>query len=144
MKKIEAIICPFKLDEVKEALVERGVGGMTISEVSGRSADDASVTMSYRGTEYVRAFQPKIKIEVVLADEQVAAALAIITDAAQTSTLGAGHIFVSPVEEVIRIRTGERGLSALHETRAFAAAAAEASHRYPAFVAEPASAARAH
>jgi nitrogen regulatory protein P-II 1 len=144
MKKIEAIISPFKLDQVKHALVESGVGGMTISEVNGCSADDASATMSYRGTEYVRAFQPKIKIDVVLTDGQVAAALAIITDAAQTNDRGAGHIFVSPVEEVIRIRTGERGVSALNGPKAVVATHPDTSHRHPVFVGDPPGTAQVH
>jgi nitrogen regulatory protein P-II 1 len=144
MKKIEAIISPFNLDQVKHALVESGVGGMTVSEVSGCSAHDAPVTMSYRGIEYVRDFQPKIKIDIVLTDEQAAAALAIITDAARVAGHGAGHIFVSPVEEVIRIRTGERGVRALNGPRALVAPHPETSHRYPIFVDQASGAVRAH
>ena len=144
MKKIEAIISPFKLDKVKHALVESGVGGMTVAEVNGCSADDASVTLSYRGTEYVRPFQPRIKIDVVLADDQVAAALAIITDAADTGARGAGRIFVTPVEEVIRIRTGERGVSALNGPKPVIGTRRDGPHRYPVYVDESAGGARSH
>ncbi len=112
MKKVEAIIKPFKLDEVKEALGEVGVRGMTVTEVKGfgRTGGKREV---YRGSAYVVDFVPKVKIEAVIADELVPAALEAIETAARTGRIGDGKIFVSPVEESIRIRTGERGEDAV-------------------------------
>jgi len=112
MKKVEAIIKPFKLDEVKEALGEVGVRGMTVTEVKGfgRTGGKREV---YRGSAYVVDFVPKVKIEAVIADEFVPAAIEAIENAARTGRIGDGKIFVSPVEESIRIRTGERGEDAV-------------------------------
>jgi nitrogen regulatory protein P-II 1 len=112
MKKIEAIIKPFKLDEVKEALQEVGLQGITVIEAKGFGRQKGHTEL-YRGAEYVVDFLPKVKIEVVLADENVAAAVEAIRNAAQTGRIGDGKIFVSSVEEVIRIRTGETGVDAI-------------------------------
>ncbi|MEN3034493.1 MAG: P-II family nitrogen regulator [Aquificaceae bacterium] len=112
MKKIEAIIKPFKLDEVKDALVEAGVGGMTVTEVKGFGQQKGH-TEIYRGTEYVIDFLPKIKIEVVVRDEDVQKVIDTIVKSAQTGRVGDGKIFVIPVEEVVRIRTNERGEQAI-------------------------------
>ncbi len=112
MKKIEAIIKPFKLDEVKEALQELGVQGMTVLEAKGYGRQKGHTEL-YRGAEYVVDFLPKIKIEVVLADDQVAAALDAITNAARTGRIGDGKIFVSEIIDVLRIRTGETGAQAI-------------------------------
>ena len=112
MKKIEAIIKPFKLEEVKAALAELGIQGLTVSEVKGFGRQKGH-TEIYRGSEYAVDFLPKIKIEVVLADAQVAAVLEAIVKAAKTGKIGDGKIFVSPVESVIRIRTGETGEQAV-------------------------------
>jgi nitrogen regulatory protein P-II 1 len=112
MKKVEAIIKPFKLDEVKDALVEIGVGGMTVTEVRGFGQQKGH-TEIYRGTEYVIDFLPKVKIEVVVKDEDVEKVIETIMKAAQTGRVGDGKIFVIPVEEVVRIRTGERGEQAI-------------------------------
>jgi len=112
MKKVEAIIKPFKLDEVKDALVEIGIGGMTVTEVRGFGQQKGH-TEIYRGTEYVIEFLPKVKIEVVVKDEDVEKVIEIIMKAAQTGRVGDGKIFVIPVEEVVRIRTGERGEQAI-------------------------------
>jgi nitrogen regulatory protein P-II 1 len=112
MKKLEAIIKPFKLDEVKEALADVGVLGLTVTEVKGFGRQKGHTEL-YRGAEYVVDFLPKVKIEVVLADEMVAKALEAIERAAKTGRIGDGKIFVSTVEEVVRIRTGERGEQAL-------------------------------
>ncbi len=112
MKKIEAIIKPFKLDEVKDALVEIGIGGMTVTEVRGFGQQKGH-TEIYRGTEYVIDFLPKIKIEVIVKDEDVEKVVETIIKAAQTGRVGDGKIFVIPVEDVIRIRTGERGEQAV-------------------------------
>ena len=108
MKKIEAIIKPFKLDEVKEALSSVGVEGMTVSEVKGFGRQKGH-TEIYRGNEYTVDFLPKIKIEIVLADNLVSSAVEAIVKAAKTGKIGDGKVFVSPVEDVIRIRTEERG-----------------------------------
>ena len=143
MKKIEIIISHFNLDRVRRALVDSGVQGMTVSEVNGCSADDAPVTLSYRGREYVRAFQPKIEIDVVLADEHAAAAVAAVTTALRGVTRGDGRIFVSPVEEAIRIRTGERGESAVNGPSTLVARRATASSPYPAIVGDRADSAQA-
>ena len=108
MKKIEAIIKPFKLEEVKEALAEIGVEGMTVTEVKGFGRQKGK-TEIYRGSEYVVDFLPKVKLEIVLADDKLDAAVKTILQTAHTGKIGDGKIFVLPVEEVIRIRTGERG-----------------------------------
>ena len=112
MKKIEAVIKPFKLDEVKEALQELGVQGLTVLEAKGYGRQKGHTEL-YRGAEYVVDFLPKIKIEVVLADDQLASALEAITTAARTGRIGDGKIFVSEISDVIRIRTGETGASAI-------------------------------
>lgn len=112
MKKIEAIIKPFKLDDVREALSDIDVTGMTVSEVKGFGRQKGHTEL-YRGAEYVVDFLPKVKVEVVLDDDQVEAAIEAIVDAAKTEKIGDGKIFVSPVEQTIRIRTGETGSDAL-------------------------------
>ncbi|MBA4792556.1 P-II family nitrogen regulator [Phenylobacterium sp.] len=112
MKKIEAIIKPFKLDEVKEALQELGVQGMTVLEAKGYGRQKGHTEL-YRGAEYVVDFLPKIKIEVVVADDQLAGALEAITGAARTGRIGDGKIFVSEIIDVLRIRTGETGAAAV-------------------------------
>lgn len=112
MKKIEAIIKPFKLDEVKEALQDIGVQGLSVIEVKGFGRQKGHTEL-YRGAEYVVDFLPKVKIEIVLADDQVDEAVEAIIDAAKTDKIGDGKIFVSPVEQAIRIRTGESGDDAL-------------------------------
>ena len=112
MKKIEAIIKPFKLDEVKEALQEVGLLGITVTEAKGFGRQKGH-TEPYRGAEYVVDFLPKVKLEIVLADENVDAAVEAIRNAAQTGRIGDGKIFVSNVEQVIRIRTGESGPEAI-------------------------------
>ena len=108
MKKIEAIIKPFKLEEVKEALADVGVQGMTVTEVKGFGRQKGH-TEIYRGSEYTVDFLPKIKIEVVLPDNLVESATAAILKAAKTGKIGDGKIFVSPVEDAVRIRTEEKG-----------------------------------
>lgn len=112
MKKIEAIIKPFKLEEVKDALSELGIEGMTVSEVKGFGRQKGH-TEIYRGSEYTVDFLPKIKLEVVLPDTRVDAALDAITKAAKTGKIGDGKIFVSSVEDAIRIRTDEKGDAAV-------------------------------
>jgi nitrogen regulatory protein PII len=112
MKKIEAIIKPFRLEEVKDALNETGIEGMTVSEVKGFGQQKGHVEI-YRGSEYTVNFLPKIKIEVVVADSQVDAALGVIIRTARTGKIGDGKIFITPVEESVRIRTDERGEAAL-------------------------------
>jgi nitrogen regulatory protein P-II 1 len=112
MKKIEAIIKPFKLDEVKEALHEVGVQGITVTEAKGFGRQKGHTEL-YRGAEYVVDFLPKVKIEIVLPTEQVEAAVDAILKAARTGRIGDGKIFVSEVQEAIRIRTGERGVAAI-------------------------------
>ena len=112
MKKIEAVIKPFKLDEVREALSELGVNGLTVTEVKGFGRQKGHTEL-YRGAEYVVDFLPKIKIELVLTDEMVEAAMEAIIKAAHTGKIGDGKIFVSSVEQVVRIRTGETGESAV-------------------------------
>jgi nitrogen regulatory protein P-II 1 len=112
MKKIEAIIKPFKLDEVKDALHEVGVKGLTVTEAKGFGRQRGHTEL-YRGAEYVVDFLPKVKIEVVLEDDQVDRAVEAIMQAARTGRIGDGKIFVNPVEEVIRIRTGEKGAEAI-------------------------------
>jgi len=112
MKKIEAIIKPFKLDEVREALSNIGVNGLTVTEVKGFGRQKGHTEL-YRGAEYVVDFLPKIKLELVLADTMVDAALDAIVKAAHTGKIGDGKIFVSSVEQVVRIRTGETGEAAV-------------------------------
>jgi nitrogen regulatory protein P-II 1 len=112
MKKIEAIIKPFKLDEVREALSNIGVNGLTVTEVKGFGRQKGHTEL-YRGAEYVVDFLPKIKLELVLSDEMVESAVDSIIKAAHTGKIGDGKIFVSAVEQVIRIRTGETGESAI-------------------------------
>ena len=112
MKKIEAIIKPFKLDEVKEALQEIGVQGLSVIEVKGFGRQKGHTEL-YRGAEYVVDFLPKVKIEVALDDDQVESAIAAIIEAAKTDKIGDGKIFVSTIEQAIRIRTGESGPEAL-------------------------------
>jgi len=112
VKKIEAIIKPFKLDEVKEALQEIGVQGLSVIEVKGFGRQKGHTEL-YRGAEYVVDFLPKVKIEVVLADDLVEGAVEAIIGAAKTGKIGDGKIFVSSVEQAIRIRTGESGEDAL-------------------------------
>lgn len=112
VKKIEAIIKPFKLDEVREALGEAGIQGVTITEVKGFGRQKGHAEL-YRGAEYVVDFLPKIKIEVVCADDMVHTVVETIENAAKTGRIGDGKIFVTNVEEVIRIRTGERGPAAI-------------------------------
>lgn len=112
MKKIEAIIKPFKLDEVKDALNEMGIQGMTVTEVKGFGRQKGHVEL-YRGAEYDIAFIPKVKIEVVAADETAGKVVNIIMEKAKTGKIGDGKIFVSGLDEVIRIRTGESGNSAI-------------------------------
>ena len=112
MKKIEAIIKPFKLDEVREGLSEVGITGLTVTEVKGFGRQKGHTEL-YRGAEYVVDFLPKIKVEVVLGDDMVEQAVEAIVKAAHTGKIGDGKIFVSSVEQVIRIRTGETGADAL-------------------------------
>ena len=112
MKKIEAVIKPFKLDEVKEALQEIGVQGLSVIEVKGFGRQKGHTEL-YRGAEYVVDFLPKVKIEVALDDDQLEPAIAAIIDAAKTDKIGDGKIFVSSIEQAIRIRTGESGSEAL-------------------------------
>lgn len=112
MKKIEAIIKPFKLDDVKDALNETGVKGITVSEVKGFGRQKGHTEL-YRGAEYVVDFLPKVKLEIIAKDEMVPAIIEIIEKAAKTGKIGDGKIFVTPVEDVIRIRTGERGEDAI-------------------------------
>src|SRR5512147_399080 len=112
MKKIEAIIKPFKLDEVKNALTKIGVQGMTVTEVKGFGRQKGH-TESYRGTEYAIDFLPKSKIEIIIPDELVTPVIETIERAAKTGKIGDGKIFLSQVEEVTRIRTGERGKDAI-------------------------------
>ena len=112
MKKIEAVIKPFKLDEVKEALQEVGVQGLSVVEAKGFGRQKGHTEL-YRGAEYVVDFLPKVKIEVVLDDDQVDGAIEAIVNAAKTGKIGDGKIFVSDVSQAIRIRTGEEGSEAL-------------------------------
>ncbi len=112
MKKIEAIIKPFKLDEIKEALHDIGIQGMTATEIKGFGRQKGHTEL-YRGAEYVIDFLPKIKLELVVDDEMVAKVVETIEQAAHTGRIGDGKIFISPIEEAIRIRTGERGSVAI-------------------------------
>ena len=112
MKKIEAIIKPFKLDDVKESLNEIGVHGMTVTEVNGYGRQKGHKEI-YRGAEYVVDFVPKIKIEIVINKERVEEAIKTICEAANTGKIGDGKIFVSTIEQAIRVRTGEKGTEAV-------------------------------
>ena len=112
MKQITAIIKPFKLDEVREALAEVGASGLTVTEVTGFGRQKGHTEL-YRGAEYVVDFLPKVKIEVVLADEMLDKAVEAIQKAAKTGRIGDGKIFISAIEEAIRIRTGETGADAI-------------------------------
>jgi nitrogen regulatory protein P-II 1 len=112
MKKLEVIIKPFKLDEVKEALHEVGIQGITITEAKGFGRQKGHTEL-YRGAEYVVDFLPKVKIDIVLEDDLVDQAVDAILNSASTGRIGDGKIFISPIEEVIRIRTGERGSDAI-------------------------------
>jgi nitrogen regulatory protein P-II 1 len=112
MKKVEAIIKPFKLDEVKEALGEIGIQGMTVSEVKGFGRQKGHTEL-YRGAEYVVDFLPKIKMEIIVKDDLVQRVIDTIQNAATTGRIGDGKIFVTTVDEVLRIRTGEKGDEAL-------------------------------
>jgi len=112
MRKVEAIIKPFKLDEVKEALNEIGIQGITVSEVKGFGRQKGHTEL-YRGAEYVVDFIPKIKMEIIVSDDMVANVVDTIADSAKTGRIGDGKIFVTPIDEVVRIRTGERGEDAL-------------------------------
>lgn len=112
MKRIEAVIKPFKLDEVREALSEVGVAGMTVTEVKGFGRQKGHTEL-YRGAEYVVDFLPKVRIDVVVADEQVDLCIEAITKAARTGNIGDGKVFVSDVLKVVRIRTGEEDAEAL-------------------------------
>jgi len=112
MKKVEAIIKPFKLEEVKEALTEIGVQGMTVTEVKGFGRQKGHQEI-YRGAEYVVDFLPKVKIEIVVPEDMVNRVIETLLKSARTGKIGDGKIFVFPIEEVIRIRTGERGKEAI-------------------------------
>ncbi len=112
MKKVEAIIKPFKLDDVKEALMEIDVQGMTVSDVKGFGRGGGKAPI-YPGAEYVVDFVPRVKVEIVVDDQRVHPVVEAITEAARTGHVGDGKIFVSPVDDAIRIRTGESGLHAL-------------------------------
>ncbi len=112
MRKVEAIIKPFKLDEVKEALNALGIQGITVSEVKGFGRQKGHTEL-YRGAEYVVDFLPKIKVEVIVADEMLEAAIEAVVSAANSGRIGDGKIFVLPVEDAIRIRTGEHGPDAV-------------------------------
>ncbi len=112
MKKIEAIIKPFKLDEVKEALTKQGIQGMTISEVKGFGRQKGHTEL-YRGAEYVVDFLPKVKLEILVDDDKAGMVADTILDAARTGRIGDGKIFILPMEDAVRIRTGEHGENAL-------------------------------
>jgi len=112
MKMVEAIVKPFKLEEVKEALTKAGIQGMTVEEVKGFGRQKGHTEL-YRGAEYSVDFLPKVKIQILVSDESAAKVVQIITDSAKTGKIGDGKIFVTPVEEVIRIRTGEKGEDAI-------------------------------
>ncbi|NTU43255.1 MAG: P-II family nitrogen regulator [Nitrospirales bacterium] len=112
MKKIEAIIKPFKLDEVKDALNEIGIKGMTVTEVKGFGRQKGHVEL-YRGAEYDISFIPKVKLEIVVSDDMAGKVISTIGERAKTGKIGDGKIFVSSVEEIIRIRTGEKGDTAI-------------------------------
>ena len=112
MKMVEAIVKPFKLDEVKEALTKAGIQGMTVEEVKGFGRQKGHTEL-YRGAEYSVDFLPKVRIQILVPDDKAAAVVGVISGSAKTGKIGDGKIFVSPVEEVIRIRTGEKGEDAI-------------------------------
>ncbi|MEA1919754.1 MAG: P-II family nitrogen regulator [Campylobacterota bacterium] len=112
MKKIEAVIKPFKLEDVKDALAEMGITGMTVSEVKGYGRQKGHSEL-YRGAEYVVDFLPKVKMEMVVDDDQVDQVVDVVVEAARTGKIGDGKIFVSDIEKIIRIRTGESGAEAV-------------------------------
>lgn len=112
MKMVEAIVKPFKLDEVKEALTKAGIQGMTVAEVKGFGRQKGHTEL-YRGAEYSVDFLPKVKIQILVPDDKVAQVVGVITDSAKTGKIGDGKIFVTAVEDVIRIRTGEKGDDAI-------------------------------
>ncbi len=112
MKKVEAVIKPFKLDEVKERLIEAGIKGLTVSEVRGFGRQKGHTEL-YRGAEYVVDFLPKLKLELIISDDQLDDIIEIISKAAQTGKIGDGKIFITNLQEVVRIRTGERGQEAI-------------------------------
>lgn len=112
MKKIEAIIKPFKLEDVKEALTEAGITGMTVSDVKGYGRQQGHSEL-YRGAEYVVDFLPKIKVELIVANKDVDSTINLITEAAKTGKIGDGKIFISPIERIVRIRTGEEDEEAI-------------------------------
>ena len=112
MKRIDAIIKPFKLDDVKERLAKIGVQGITVNEVKGFGRQKGHTEL-YRGAEYIVDFLPKVQVSVLVPDQQVTAAVEAIVDGARTGRIGDGKIFITPVEEVVRIRTGERGADAI-------------------------------
>ena len=112
MKKIEAVIKPFKLEDVKDALTEAGITGMTVSDVKGYGRQQGHSEL-YRGAEYVVDFLPKIKLELIIADEDVDNIIKLITDSAKTGKIGDGKIFVSNIENIVRIRTGEEDEEAI-------------------------------
>ncbi len=112
MKRIEAIIKPFKIDEVKQALSKAGIQGMTVSEVKGFGRQKGHTEL-YRGAEYVVDLLPKVKVELLVTDSQVSDVVQVIETAARTGKIGDGKVFVRPVDEVVRIRTGERGADAV-------------------------------
>ena len=112
MKMVEAIVKPFKLDEVKDALTKAGVQGMTVEEVKGFGRQKGHTEL-YRGAEYSVDFLPKVKIQILAPDDKVAEIVGVITDSAKTGKIGDGKIFVTSIEEVIRIRTGEKGEDAI-------------------------------
>ena len=112
MKMVEAIVKPFKLDEVKEALTKVGIQGMTVEEVKGFGRQKGHTEL-YRGAEYSVDFLPKVRIQILVPDERAGKVVEVITESAKTGKIGDGKIFVSPVDEVIRIRTGEKGEDAI-------------------------------
>lgn len=112
MKMVEAIVKPFKLDEVKEALTKVGIHGMTVEEVKGFGRQKGHTEL-YRGAEYSVDFLPKVKIQILVPDDKAATVVQVITDSARTGKIGDGKIFVTDVQEVVRIRTGERGADAI-------------------------------
>lgn len=112
MKKIEAVIKPFKLEDVKDALTEAGITGMTVSDVKGYGRQQGHSEL-YRGAEYVVDFLPKIKLELIVSEDDVDSTIAVITEAAKTGKIGDGKIFVSPIEKIVRIRTGEEDEEAI-------------------------------
>jgi nitrogen regulatory protein P-II 1 len=112
MKMVEAIVKPFKLDEVKEALTKAGIQGMTVEEVKGFGRQKGHTEL-YRGAEYSVDFLPKVRIQILVPDDKAGTVVTVITDSAKTGKIGDGKIFVTPVEEVIRIRTGEKGEDAI-------------------------------